>query len=286
MAIFNDLDKKYNILELGFDKTLTRGVQQNVADAPPELKNVITDGLTPKNITSGELGAKVSNVSGHLQSEGFVSGVIGWKIDAKGNSEFGGISFNRQFVPTWFESLDGWVQTIVGSGVAYAGLGGAGLHTGTTINSSIVIEAVTSGGASNELNFDSKNPYFETYVSLDSLTNQIAYFGAGTVAQAASQNGFGFKIVNNTLSAVSSKAGVETLTTITGITLTNMNRYQAFMDSTNSIITYYVNGELVATHTTNIPTGRNGYLLSYSIKNTVVGNKILILRSAIFAQDN
>lgn len=83
MSIFSG-EQPHNILDLGFDKLLTRGIlgsQGLLLDVSPEMKNVFIDGLSPKNIISGQLVARIESVSGYLQSDNFVSGSAGWKLD-------------------------------------------------------------------------------------------------------------------------------------------------------------------------------------------------------------
>lgn len=57
MTIYTESDPKYSILDLGFDKSLTKSLlgMQGLSDIPPELMNVFTAGVAPKTLISGEL---------------------------------------------------------------------------------------------------------------------------------------------------------------------------------------------------------------------------------------
>lgn len=270
-----------DIYSLGFDKNLNRSITQ---ERNPFVYNAIEDQVAPQLLQLS--GITIGSGGSLFQSTNFKSGKKGWQLDNTGNAELGGLFFNRQFVSSFFESFSGWTSSITGSASASAKLGGAALQTGTTINSKVVVDAEIFG-TQNSVSFALKNPTFEAYVATGStLSDQTLYFGVGDIAIAdGTETGFGFKIVGGTLSALSSNAGTETLTTITGITLGNMNRYQAFLNSTTSHITYYVNGVSVAIHSTNIPVSDNVVLLSFSISNSAASNKIFLLRSASFAQD-
>src|SRR3990167_1654567 len=50
--IFDNKTTEYSILDLGFNKSLSKDIS---FDVTPELANVFTSGLAPKNLNSGEL---------------------------------------------------------------------------------------------------------------------------------------------------------------------------------------------------------------------------------------
>jgi hypothetical protein len=53
-----------------------------------DIFNVVTETINPTQITSGKIFGNVNVTKGFLQSEGFVTGVSGWRIDADGKAEF------------------------------------------------------------------------------------------------------------------------------------------------------------------------------------------------------
>lgn len=54
---------------------------------PPRALSVFDNGLNPERIGAGELESELSLVKGHIESDGFESGVQGWRIDSDGNLE-------------------------------------------------------------------------------------------------------------------------------------------------------------------------------------------------------
>lgn len=55
MAIFTIQDPLYSVSDLGFDKALVRSKQTTLESITPELMNVFTNGIAPKNVISGEV---------------------------------------------------------------------------------------------------------------------------------------------------------------------------------------------------------------------------------------
>ena len=68
-----------------------------------------------------------------------------------------------------------------------------------------------------------------------------------------------------TLYAITSTSSGSTVTTITGITRTNMNDYKIDMDWDNTTVKFYVNGVLKATHTTHITTHASQMEFGYGL---------------------
>ena len=70
MSILTKSDEAYSLLDLGFNKVL---IKQNLAEElfgelTPELKNIFSEGIAPKNILSGELAAALDQVQQSLKS--------------------------------------------------------------------------------------------------------------------------------------------------------------------------------------------------------------------------
>ena len=225
-------------------------------------------------------------LSGDFRSGNYAPAIEGWRLRADGIIEASGILFNKQVVMTYFESFDGWII----ENAPDPTLGGCLITTGASTG--------TKGSATAEVfyvgvDYDNKNPIFETVAAAKDSTNQTIYFGVGNLhVDDGSEEGFGFKIVNTTLSAISTQSdgatSTETLVTITGITVADENIYRAIMKSKepNKRIDYYINGKLVATIKSGLPNGTNDLnLMSFSIKNSANENKSLFLRSAVFIQN-
>ena len=187
------------------------------------------------------------------------------------------VANEKIYYTSYFESLDGWQKATGASQVYTPQLGGASIQTGTTINTQAAMNTEVSIG---DIDW-SKNSGFQSLLKFSATTDQTIYFGLGDLSIGdGTEEGYGFKIVNGTLSALATQSNgvtaTETLTNIsTGVTLTNINVYKAIKDG-NSIF-YYVNGDLKTTITSGLPNGTSPIVLLYSIKNSAAANKIIYL---------
>jgi hypothetical protein len=190
--------------------------------------------------------------------------------------------FERERYSLGLESLDAWD---ISAGVSL-NLGEIYLETGSVINT--VRNALTRAGALPHWN---KNQDFQFIFRLDSITNQLFYISAGiNFANEPEDQGVGFKVVNNTLSAYHKYSDgsdeTEVLTTITGITLTNYNIYRIKFVPGEAIY-FYINDVLKATHSSNLPSTdfEGGGVCDVYLKNTAAENKICYIRQIYFTQD-
>ena len=120
--------------------------------------------------------------------------------------------------------------------------------------------------------FDSQSPtsmvrgmYVEweaKFTNVANVDNSATFMGLNASASAtrATTNLIGFGLNSDSLISITDNAGTESTTAISGITLTNRNLYRITV--TGGQIEFSVNGNLVATHTTNIP-DIIGYLQYY-----------------------
>ena len=183
---------------------------------------------------------------------------------------------NRRTYSTYFESVDGWVSDVGTT----PKLGGAIMQTSNTINTQRDLLNEQSFG---DIDF-SKESGFEALFKTSSITDQIIYVGVGSLgAGDGTEQGYGFKIVNGTLYALSTysdgASATETTVDITGkATLTSSNIYRA--EKLGNAIKYFINGGVVASITSGFPTGTDPIVLCFSIKNTIALNKSLYLGSA------
>ena len=131
-----------------------------------------------------------------------------------------------------------------------------------------------------------KNPFFQAAVKFVSITTQQAFIGCGAPPGEGYDDSFGFKVVNNTLYAYWTKTGTPYTSEITGITLTDLNIYRAFINSTDQEIYFYVNGVLKYTATTNFPDTINDYCFSFWIYTTGASNRRMYLINWAFQRDH
>jgi len=257
-----------------FDESLT---------AKTSFLNAENTYTTPTAFDDTEGGVVVDKlVYGDLQSPNFKIGVEGWKIDKDGNIIAGSIFYNKNFIHTTFESLDGWTSETVGTGaktLVFNHLGlSTGANNGSSINLYIDITLVPTFSVSM-----AKNPSFQTNVKLSATTEQTAFwiYGYNT------EDSFGFRVDNGTLSAYYTKTGNEYTSTISGITLTDLNEYKAILTS-GVDIKFYVNNILQYTATTiiNLPSSTSvNRLFEYWISNDEASNKVLYTKYLIINED-
>lgn len=171
--------------------------------------------------------------------------------------------FNKIIISGNFQSLDSFLKSTSGIDLGFSGVR---LYTSTVLNNYTFIETdyLQNFGA----NFD-KDPVLDLFIKVDSQGTREAYFGIGDREGYTDEYFAGFKVVNNTLYAriYSIDHDVEELVEITGITVTNFNKYR--IDYVHGVGCYfYVNGILKATITTNLPDGGITSHFYSSIKTT------------------
>ena len=205
----------------------------------------------------------------------------------QGYVEISGLLFpNRHYVMTYFESITGWTSLILGSGANTARLGSLYLKTGLTINS--------RAGIANDnlsvviMNFINKDSVFVTTLAIPTLTGSAfdSYFGVGELlAGGETDQGYGFRVLNDVLYSYVEVAGVQVTTPITGITLGNSNVYSAKNNTSKRIVTFYVNGELKTSMGANFGLGANETRFVFYITNTAASNREVYINHAIYAQN-
>jgi hypothetical protein len=197
-------------------------------------------------------------------------------LSKKSWSEFEFLSF--------FESLDAWDYSPAGVAV---GLAGCALQTSTTINTVKYLSGEGLGDA--DATDWTKKMLMQVAAKLSSITNQTVYFMLGSVNMDGTDNSFGFKVSNGTLYAIHIVSDGEDQTEytaeITGVTLTDFNIYRAEWDPTSQIFSFYVNGVLKTSQSTDIPTENNAGLCGFYIKNLEAANKVLYLKYFFYSKE-
>src|SRR3990167_10852817 len=81
--IYDNSQPDYSVLDLGYNKSLTKSTFDiNLIETTPEMSNVITGGVAPKSLTSGELISEFEQKAGTLFSgkTGFTNTEIGYRL--------------------------------------------------------------------------------------------------------------------------------------------------------------------------------------------------------------
>lgn len=195
-------------------------------------------------------------------------------IDHPAGSILGDKYTNQEFTiaPT-FESTDRG-YSVSTTGVSYS-IAGLRFETGGTINTTKYLRA--SGQYSPSYFNGVKETTFQFTAKAIDTTNYTAYGLAGASGILEVGPGIGFKFISNVLYACEIYVDgfgdpQEVLELITGVTLTAKNLYRVQLD-TDGTLTFYVNGDEVATWTITESSDFGLVLFEFSIKNTEAVNK-------------
>ena len=165
-------------------------------------------------------------------------------------------------------------------------IGGASIATGALSNDDAW--AIAYGATSDTLDV-SQNSVFQSVLKLSGSATITAYWGVGDITAggafgAANEEGYGFKYVNGTLSALTVKNGSETLTTIQNITATNFNEYRAVYFVRG--VRFYVNGKHVATHTAGLMDTDDDAFATFYVKTATTAVRTMYVKYLYFVQQN
>jgi len=127
MIYTNESQTSYSVLDLGYDRTLTKIVRKPAVleDTTPELSNVFTSGVAPKNVTAGELVSTLEQQAGVLFSgkTGFNNTQTGYRLGV--------------------DSSDGLMKFYLGNTTEYINWNGTDL----TIVGGLSVDSIDIGGS-------------------------------------------------------------------------------------------------------------------------------------------
>ena len=180
------------------------------------------------------------------------------------------------------ESLVGGASTLVET------LVGTNFTTGATIGNSATIATTQLDDGFLPSAPWAKNAMLEFQVKVDQLTAQVVWMGIGDGITIGSTNSttkhYGFFIENGALYASNADGTTQTKSVdiSAGITLTEINTFQIEVNSGTNI-KFYVNGNLVATHTTNLPgVNATNFNSQFSISTSASASKTMSVFRRVF----
>jgi len=183
-----------------------------------------------------------------------------------------------------FESLDGWTDTTQ-DGSATCGILSARLET-ANVTDAYVSLLTYSAFPVNMPDF-TKEVSFQTAVQAEDETDYTAYWFTGYTAGVDGEEGFGFKITNGTLYAmtVTSVGGVtsEHLTEITGIAIDERHIYRGKVSGGKAY--FYIDGVLKHTEETYVPSTKQDRIFTYYIANDDTNGRKLYANYLLFSQE-
>ena len=209
------------------------------------------------------------NVNAHqLEGSALYMHRVNERIDhLDGSVDIKKLAADSYLILSCFEEIGHWQSIGNVSGSVF----GAGLYTNAVTNH--ICEVMMWDVGSVDVMDFSKNPFFQTTVFFDQITDQVSKFGCGRHTGAATVDSFGFKVVNGTLYAWWVSNGTEYTSEISGITLTDHNVYRAYIDSGLGKLYFYVNGELKVTVEENLPTVASEFMFFYNLRTMADARK-------------
>ena len=308
MTIFVGASVGYNLLDVGFDRSLVKvfgeGTKSSPTEQPtPEMQNVITGGITSKNIIGGELLDFVdtgnSGISGlgNLNTDvriwagnSFLNRATApFRVKHDGSIVLGSLSYSKH---TWsfpFESTDGYTVTLGGAGGAAITPRASALQLmqSTILNqiTRISIEELYTVIPSSV-----KNPSLSCSMQFgDSMDVAIIFGHKNFFSTVASDRYFGFywKNSDTKLYAVYRTAAGEIQTELTSeLPSTSVRKCFARVTNGGVNIEFYINEVLILTVTPGWTDWTSDYLFSIAVKaNNSSENRSIYFWDVIVQQD-
>lgn len=199
-----------------------------------------------------------------------------FSVDSSGNVKASSLERNDFHWFTCFESLDGYTK----------------VEGGTISLASSYLSIATSAGSGNNSEFQKflpagvglfswdKNRKMKMAVSFREVTSVTGYLIQGNYS-AVTDRHYGFKLVNNTLYGTCADGTTQTTLSLRTVVATLMYTLEAKFFAGDRI-EYYVNGDLLGTITTNIPTGGSNSEYLIGIKYTTNTTAIREVRISYF----
>lgn len=192
------------------------------------------------------------------------------------------LAFARK-VDSSFESLDGFTQ----SGTIFPGIASLHIRAGNVIgNSSYVYGYVDAWPP---LSFD-HSWLFETNAFLTPTSGAEAYIGIGSLnADTGGQTGIGFKIVGTTLYAYHivgiDDSPAETAVSLGAFDPTIFHNYRVIYDDVLAEIRFYLDGSLVHTFDSDLPSVNDYSICLFYIKSTTTAYHNLKVADLHYSSD-
>lgn len=226
---------------------------------------------TPTQIDTQQGGMVADKIIlGTLKSPDFKTATRGFQIGNDGIMEIGGIKYNKFFISSQFESLDGWTKTA--NVFNYPGY--LEIYT-TNVNNNNQNAYIPADDQNTLTPNKTKLPVIEFYGQVSGTTALTAYAGMG---EMSSDNGVGFKFSQTaTFATWYNDANVQQTTNLS-ITPTDLHLYRAEVNSDG--LRWYVDG--ILKHT--VAMASSAYTLSQGkmVKFDITTNSAAIVKMHIY----
>lgn len=208
-----------------------------------------------------------------------------FRVDMAGNAKVSSLARDDYHWFTIFESVDGYSKTFGGAGTITATSDGALLTTGASNGNYCNFKR----NIGNQITFDN-NQKFKTSIRINSVTN--SYQKIFLVVGIANDSGvadkhYGFQIIGDALYATTANGtSYEDVDLSTTLSAGNEYILEAVLDAVNSNVKFYLDGSLLATLDTYIPTGNPAYAFYSYIQTTQDAVKEINIKWLDFWQAN
>jgi len=222
---------------------------------------------------------KTSEIIDHVVASIITDKIADFAVDISKIAQF-----NKKLFHASLETKDCW--TVTGGGGLDVNAGEFDFHTGNVLNS--YIEAIANPGLLVHFN---KKSIFQAVFQMIIYGNMEMYIIAGTrLKDEPEDQAYGFKIVNTTIYAFHSKTNGSSTTEYTTAIATLSDHvdhvYRAEFDPATGI-KFYIDGVLLATHTTNLPDSNyiGGTVCNLYLKTTAAATKGGYLHQVHFEEE-
>lgn len=284
--IYADPKTEYSILDLGFDKFLTKTLPgPQGLPTTPEMSNVFTSGVAAKSLLPGELLEFIDTGKAGISGLGDLSTDIRiwagetfanrasapFRVAQDGSTTLSRLDFGRH---TWilpFESVDGYTLTLPGGGAAITPK-----IMALEITESGTANAVTRihvGEVYNIIPATIKNPSIQFSMKLNDPDDRTTYvlWGDRNPFDASPLKSFGFKTKPEATAKVygvyRTSPTVEVETELVGVLSTTKHNYRAAISGGGTTIKFYVDGVLYNTVTPGWTNWDSDYLFCIAVKS-------------------
>lgn len=230
-----------------------------------------------------------------LASPNYQKGNSGWLIEDNGNVEFANGTFRGKLIVdsleqlkfvfnTNFESLDAWATSLTGGrgSVALDSIGAVHITTGNQANDEAQLAqsfGVYGKDYGTPITFS-----FTVWPQTPATTDFLLAFGSQIAAFANEDAGFWYESATSALQWYVRTGGVTVKGTITGYDVSEAHTYRVELDGGDTA-KFYVDGELVKTQTSGLPTGTDAAVFSASFRTTTAAAKEAFVIDALYISD-
>lgn len=218
--------------------------------------NILANTINASKISVGQLSAISADLGAITAGSININDVF--TVDSAGNTKVNSLERNDFHWFTLFESIDGYAQSISGTGTVILGQESVNLTCGNVIGNITEIQKIQSS-ANSTFSWDQRRKLKTLVHAIDLSLSVYVVTGSG---QSTTARHIGFKLNGGSLIGVVANGTTETTISLGTYSAGDFILLEA--QFTNGVgVDFYVNGAFIGTITTTLPTGNSnaGWLL-------------------------